>query len=386
MGSPVDPIRQAALLRSSHDVQGRTFGQQLRLRVRIGKALAEERDAETLTARFGLEERSDERDYICRVVSGGVPATIGQHPPRNERMTGKLIAVDWGTSNFRAFLVERESGKSLASRRSEFGLRALSPPEFPEYCRSQVADWREDGAVPVYLAGMVGSKQGWAAAPQLDLPVDAAMLAAHLIPAPGLDNAWIVPGVKVVDAEHVDVMRGEEVQAFGALIVADVADADCCLPGTHSKWARMEQGRLVNFTTLMTGELYHAVCYHTLPGEPGRTDADFDEVAFRLGLHRASGPGGLLHALFEARSRHLYAGLAADQVASFLSGVLVGEEVRAMRWARPALDSVLLVGAEGLRTPYTLALSDVGLAVREIDSDAATLAGLLAVAACHRPA
>ncbi|GHB25303.1 2-dehydro-3-deoxygalactonokinase [Salinicola rhizosphaerae] len=325
----------------------------------------------------------------------------------------RLIVIDWGTSNFRAFLVDSDSGEVLDIRRSASGLRALSQDEFPHYCASQIQDWRrgdgaasgsksgtsaasgaENGAasgaksIPIYLAGMVGSARGWAEAPQLELPVSAAELADHVIAAPGLDDAWIVPGVKQVTAEHVDVMRGEEVQAFGALALseagADSTSIDCCLPGTHSKWAHLDSGRMTGFTTLMTGELYHAVRFHTLPGEPAREEAPFDEPAFRLGLSRAGGPGGVMHALFEGRSRHLYAGLDAHQVGSFLSGVLIGEEVRAMRDARPQIERVNLVGAESLRRSYTLALEAAGLEVNAIDSDRATLAGVLAIAQRHR--
>lgn len=295
----------------------------------------------------------------------------------------RLIVIDWGTSNFRAFLVDRQSGACLETRRSEAGLKALATAEFPHYCQAQVGDWREGGRVPVYLAGMVGSKRGWSEAPQLDLPVTDADLAAHVVAAPGLENTWIVPGVKQVDDTHCDVMRGEEVQAFGALALADALDADCCLPGTHSKWARLRDGRLTAFTTLMTGELYHAVRFHTLPGEPARDESPFDEAAFRQGVARAESKDGILHALFEARSRHLYQGLAAGQVGSFLSGVLIGEEVRAMCATRPDLERLLLIGAEALRTPYTLALNMAGLEVTPLDSDAATLAGLAMIAARH---
>ncbi|MGM8931642.1 2-dehydro-3-deoxygalactonokinase [Salinicola halophyticus] len=316
----------------------------------------------------------------------------------------RLIVIDWGTSNFRAFLVDTNSGEVLDSRRSSSGLRALSQSEFPHYCASQTDDWRHgdgaasgadgaasgvDGAasgakkVPVYLAGMVGSARGWFEAPQLELPATAADLADNVVAAPGLDNAWIVPGVKQVTPEHVDVMRGEEVQAFGALALAGVDSGDCCLPGTHSKWARLDAGRMVEFTTVMTGELYHAVRFHTLPGEPARDEAPFDEAAFRLGVSRAGCPGGVMHALFEARSRHLYAGLEAGQVGSFLSGVLIGEEVHAMRQARPGLEVVRLIGAESLRESYTIALEAAGLRVEAIDSDRATLAGVGAIAAKH---
>ncbi|MAM57648.1 MAG: 2-keto-3-deoxy-galactonokinase [Salinicola sp.] len=323
----------------------------------------------------------------------------------------RLIVIDWGTSNFRAFLVDTASGEVLDSRRSASGLRALSQSEFPHYCASQTDDWREGGGAasgaegaasgaegtasgaecaasgaekaPVYLAGMVGSARGWHEAPQLELPVTAADLAQNVVAAPGLDDVWIVPGVKQVTPEHVDVMRGEEVQAFGALALAGVEGGDCCLPGTHSKWARLDAGRMTAFNTMMTGELYHAVRFHTLPGEPAREDAPFDEGAFRLGVSRASCPGGVMHALFEARSRHLYAGLESPQIGSFLSGALIGEEVRAMTAARPELDKVYLVGADSLRQSYTIALEASGIEVEAIDSDRATLAGVIAIAARH---
>ncbi|MDW5377349.1 2-dehydro-3-deoxygalactonokinase [Halomonas sp. HP20-15] len=303
----------------------------------------------------------------------------------------RLIAIDWGTSNFRAFLVDRSSGECLDSRRSEAGLRSLSSAEFPHYCAAQVGDWREEGgaasgakSVPIYLAGMVGSKRGWSEAPQLDLPVSAADLAAHVVPAPGLDNAWIVPGVKIVDATHVDVMRGEEIQAFGALSLCNTREALCCLPGTHSKWARLVDAQLVDFTTAMTGELYHAVRFHTLPGEPARESAEFEAAAFDQGLEAAGHPAGILHALFEARSRHLYSGLASEQVGSYLSGVTIGSEVLSQRRIHPQAGEVILVGSSTLNALYRRAMTAVGFEVREIDSDQATLAGLCTLAEQHQ--
>lgn len=305
-------------------------------------------------------------------------------------MSERLIAIDWGTSNFRAFLVDRTSGECLDSRRSDAGLRSLTSAEFPHYCEAQVGDWRQGGEVPVYLAGMVGSARGWSEAPQLDVPASAEDLAANVVAAPGLDNAWIVPGLKLVRHDHVDVMRGEEIQAFGALAMAATQNAICCLPGTHSKWARMENGRLVEFTTVMTGELFHAVRFHTLPGEPAREDAPHDAGAFAQGLAAAAHPSGVLHALFEGRSRHLYAGLEAYQVGSFLSGVLIGAEVLAQEShmlkeseAGRGEGDVLLVGSSSLNPLYCQALEARNIKVKEVDSDSATLAGLLALADRH---
>ncbi|MFC0268929.1 2-dehydro-3-deoxygalactonokinase [Kushneria aurantia] len=298
----------------------------------------------------------------------------------------ELIAVDWGTSRFRAFLVSRDSGEVLDSRRSDAGLRALSSAEFPHYCAAQLAPWRQRAQPPpVYLAGMVGAARGWHEAPQLELPVDAGALAEHLVAAPGMENAWIVPGVKVVRDDHVDVMRGEEVQAFGALALDDSEDTLCCLPGTHSKWAQLKAGQLVDFVTAMTGELYHAVRFHTLPGEPAREADDYHEGAFAQGLDAAAHPAGLLHALFEARSRYLHAGLADARVGSFISGVMIGSEVRAQRLLYPHAQRLLLVGSAPLRALYRQAMLAAGFdTIVEIDSDRATLAGITALAARHR--
>ncbi|SHL16509.1 2-dehydro-3-deoxygalactonokinase [Halomonas caseinilytica] len=297
-------------------------------------------------------------------------------------MSERLIAIDWGTSNFRAFLVDRTTGECLDSHRSDAGLRSLSSEAFPHYCQAQVGAWRAGGRVPVYLSGMVGSARGWCEAPQLEVPASATQLAASVMAAPGLSNAWIVPGLKVVQDGHVDVMRGEEVQAFGSLTLRDTTSGLCCLPGTHSKWVRMEQDHLTDFTTAMTGELFHAVRFHTLPGEPSRDHAAFDETGFRQGLEAAMHPDGPLHALFEARSRHLHAGLAAEAVGGFLSGVLIGNEVLSQRkkWQDT---SVTLVGSTALNSLYRIALEWAGGSVVEISSDDATLAGLCALARRH---
>ena len=300
-------------------------------------------------------------------------------------MSRRLIAIDWGTSNFRAFLVDRDSGECLDSVRSDAGLKSLSTDEFPHYCEAQVGAWRKGGEVPVYLSGMVGSARGWSEAPQLEVPRSARDLADNVVAAPGLDNAWIVPGLKVVREDHVDVMRGEEIQAFGALALLGLSAGVCCLPGTHSKWARLEGERLIDFSTVMTGELYHAVRFHTLPGEPARGSDAHDADGFAQGLAAADHPAGLMHALFEGRSRHLYAGLGAHQVGSFLSGVLIGAEVLAQR--EHLLDhqgAVVLVGSSSLNPLYRQALERQGIRVEEVDSDKATLAGLVALAERHR--
>ncbi|MGM0983246.1 MAG: 2-dehydro-3-deoxygalactonokinase [Pseudomonadota bacterium] len=295
-------------------------------------------------------------------------------------MREAFIAVDWGTSNFRAFLVDGQTGRCLDEKSSSAGLRALAPEQFPHYCRQQLAEWRTAAGgsvpIPVYLAGMVGARSGWVEAPQLELPLTLEALAENLIPAPGLENAWLVPGARMVTSSHVDVMRGEEVQAFGALSLAQRPSGLCCLPGTHSKWVTARENTLTHFTTLMTGELFHVLRFHTLVGQPIPREEAFDAEGFEQGLAASRHPAGLLHALFEARSRHLHAGLEPAQVGSFLSGVLIGSELAAMKPCIDAERGVVLVGSRELSASYRQAMETAGLAVCQVEADRASIEGI----------
>lgn len=291
-------------------------------------------------------------------------------------MSRLAIIVDWGTSRFRAWLVEVETGATLDEIVDGKGLRELTTPEFPGYCRDRLAPWRDrPESVPIYMAGMVGAAQGWQTAPQLPLPIRADELAAHMVPATGLTDAWIIPGCRYTDCDGVaDLMRGEEVQIFGALALTQRSDADLCLPGTHSKWARVRDGALTAFSTSMTGEVYEALMDHTLLGRPAERDAGFSEPAFRKGMQQADHDGGLLHHLFSVRSRHVQGDLAPDEIASYLSGLLIGHEVRenAKRYA----GGVLLVCSPALKTPYETALAAHGMTHTWIASSEASVAGV----------
>ncbi|MQM38551.1 putative 2-dehydro-3-deoxygalactonokinase DgoK1 [wastewater metagenome] len=301
-------------------------------------------------------------------------------------MSDRIIVVDWGTTAFRAYLVDADSGACLDRITSGQGMRELAGGSFADYCRERLGDWRRDGAVPVYLAGMVGARQGWHEAPQPALPVTAGDLADGLTAAPGLDNTWLVPGVRLHgDGGHVDVMRGEEVQIVGALALAARGDATLCLPGTHSKWARVGDGTLRHFATVMTGELFEAVTRHTLIGVPAADTDTPDGTAFRQGLAESGRPGGLGHQLFTARSRWLYGELAATGIRDYVSGLLIGNEIRGMRGLY-APEGVVLVADGALRPRYEAALGHFGLDAHPVAAADASLAGVLALARRHRRA
>ncbi len=302
-------------------------------------------------------------------------------------MNERIIVVDWGTTAFRAYLVDAGNGTCLDRIDEGRGMRELAGQPFADYCRERLGDWREDGAVPVYLAGMVGARQGWHEAPQLPLPRTATKLADSVVPAPGLDNTWLVPGVRLHgNGGHVDVMRGEEVQIFGALTLADRTSATLCLPGTHSKWARVHDGALQHFATVMTGELFEAVTRHTLIGVPAEDTATPDETAFRQGLDQAERPGGLGHQLFTARSRWLYGDLAATGIRDYVSGLLIGHEVASMRELYRDTVEIVVVASDSLRPRYDAALDHFGLKAHHVATADASLAGVLAIARRHRRA
>ncbi|WP_435105384.1 2-dehydro-3-deoxygalactonokinase [Arhodomonas sp. AD133] len=302
-------------------------------------------------------------------------------------MSERIIVIDWGTTAFRAYLVDADNGACLDRITQGHGMRELAGRPFADYCRERLGDWRENGAVPVYLAGMVGARQGWHEAPQPPLPRAAADLAEDLVPAPGLDNTWLVPGVRLHgEAGHVDVMRGEEVQIFGALALAKRSEATLCLPGTHSKWARVRDNVLHHFATVMTGELFEAVTRHTLIGVPAEDAAAPDDGAFRQGLNQAERPGGLGHQLFTARSRWLYGDLAATGIRDYVSGLLIGHEMASMRELYRDTVEIVVVASDSLRSRYDSALRHFGLKAHHVATADASLAGVLAIARRHRRA
>ncbi len=292
---------------------------------------------------------------------------------------GTLVVVDWGTTAFRAWLLDAE-GAILDEIPSGRGMRDLARDAFPTYCAERLAPWRAGRSIPVVMAGMVGAAQGWQLAPQPPLPVTVATLAAGLVAADGLDDAWIVPGARCVSAEgEIDVMRGEEVQIFGALALTGRTGATLCLPGTHSKWARVVDGRLEHFVTHMTGELREILLAHSILAKTTVPGAPFDATAFAEGMAAIRRGGGVLHAAFLVRSLVLWDRLAADAGSSFLTGVLVAAELEAaLAQDRPA-EPVLLVASEALRGPYETALAAFGVAFSAVPARDATLAGVRAV-------
>lgn len=264
-----------------------------------------------------------------------------------------LIGIDWGTSSFRAFLIDG-AGAVLERIASADGISAVPPGGFEATFARLLGPWLAAYPdLPILASGMVGSRQGWREVPYAPCPVSPAILAAALVPLETTAGrrVHLVPGLLCRDGDGLpDVLRGEEVQILGAL-ERDPTTRYLCLPGTHSKWVRLRAGLVEGFATFMTGELFAVAKTHSILGRMVQGEVE-DAAAFdrgaRLGLLAESGRGGTLRRLFFARTLALAGELAPGAVASFLSGLLIGCEVREAR-ARAEPDApVLLVGEPGL--------------------------------------
>ena len=295
-------------------------------------------------------------------------------------MSAHLIALDWGTSNLRASLLG-DDGAVIDTRSAASGVMAVRERRFADALTSLCGPWL--AAHPhceCIASGMIGSRQGWVEAPYIDCPAGLSDAAARLTPmAFGEGHTLhIVPGLRCVGASgQADVMRGEETQLLGS-VPADAPRTLVVLPGTHSKWARVEHGVVLDFTTFMTGEMYDALLGHTILGRlPADAPAVNGPAAFERGVLRGLGAGGFTHDVFGARTLMLMGELPAGDVPEWLSGFVIGREIRNARtWAQHAGDDasrVLVVGSDALASRYLTALrvSEIAATPGPVDAAAA---------------
>ena len=292
-------------------------------------------------------------------MSGSTSGAAGARP--------RLVGLDWGTTSLRAFLIGAD-GAVQQTRQAAEGVQALAGGGAAAFAAalSRITDgWP---VLPRVACGMVGSAQGWQEVPYADTPADAAALMAGATTVAVADGAplLVAPGViHATDGVPPDVMRGEETQVMGALRRGAPDSAVFVLPGTHSKWVVVDQGRIVSLRTAMTGELFALLRAHSILGRLMVADAgDADDAAgFDRGLdaaRSADAEGDLLHALFSTRTRSLVGELPHAQGAGYLSGLLVGSELQAMLARVPAAAPLLLVGDDALCRRYARALQAAG--------------------------
>jgi 2-dehydro-3-deoxygalactonokinase len=279
-----------------------------------------------------------------------------------------LIAVDWGSSSFRAYLLARD-GAVLDAIASADGVSSVPQSAFPDVLRRLVAGWLDAHArVPIVASGMVGSRHGWREAPYVKCPADPRDIAARFVEVQAGDRVvHLAPGLSYEDDNgEPDVMRGEEVEILG---ISDSGGRLIVLPGSHSKWAIVEGGRVERFKTFVTGELFAAIKDHTLAGAFARdAKGEPSGLAFARGVRRGAAAGegkgsGLLGALFGARSLPLMGKLAENDAGEYLSGLLVGAEIAEARRLFPE-EEPHVAGAETLVKRYLAAFETLGQEAR----------------------
>lgn len=285
---------------------------------------------------------------------------------------GTYVAVDWGTTNA-SFILAQADGTILAEQTGP-GIAALDGPDAIEAaCFAAVADWPR---APLVIAGMAGSDIGWQLAPYVSAPAtaDDVHAAAVRFVARGVQVA-LLPGVQTVrDDGFPDFMRGEEIQIFGS-VASDTGLV--CLPGTHSKWAQVNNGEIAYFHTAMSGELMDAVGRETILLNPKHAPVAQPGVLFLEGVTAINHSKlGLETMLFTVRSRQVARTLTTATADDYLAGLCIGSDIRSALTFHPDIRSVTLVGTPSLTELYARALTSLGIVSRQVDGKTAALAGL----------
>ena len=290
-----------------------------------------------------------------------------------ERMHADWIAVDWGTSNLRAWAIRE--GAAVAEAASDRGMGVLAPDAFEPALLEVIDPWIGEDPVRVVASGMVGARQGWQEAPYVTVPC--APTGARAVRPDAADprlDVTILPGL--AQDKPADVMRGEETQIAGYLAGDPGFDGIVCLPGTHTKWVHVSAGEVVSFRTFMTGELFAllstaSVLRHSV-GEGWDDDAFAEAVDDAIGK-----PEAIAARLFALRAEALLADLGAGTATARLSGLLIGAELAAARayWLG---QRIVLVGEDRQVSHYASALATLGATAETADATQATLAGLAA--------
>ena len=284
-----------------------------------------------------------------------------------------FIAVDWGTTNRRAYRID-PSGARAEEFEDEKGILSVAPGGFPQ----AIGEIRERlGDLPLLLAGMIGSNKGWTEAKYVPCPAGIGEVAGALV-WPG-DREGIVPGVSYVGEGRADVMRGEEVQLLGAITAGHVPSRSLvCHPGTHNKWVHVDKSRIGSFRTVMTGELFSLLKRHSILADLLAGEAELGD-SFEDGVTHALENADLPAELFSVRARVLLGEARREDAPSYASGLLIGTDVRiGLSGLFPG--DVFVMGVPALTRFYAAAIRAAGRKAIELDGEESFLAGIRTIA------
>jgi 2-dehydro-3-deoxygalactonokinase len=289
------------------------------------------------------------------------------------KWTDGFIAVDWGTTNRRAYRID-SSGECRDEFEDSKGVLSIERGDFP----AAVGEIREKlGDHPLLLAGMIGSNRGWVEAPYVPCPAGIEDLVRNLAWAG--EREAIIPGVSYVGQGRADVMRGEEVQLLGGVAAGMVnPEGFVCHPGTHNKWALLRHGRIQIFGTVMTGELFNLLKEHSILADLLQGPVEVNE-AFKQGVRHAMEREMLPADLFGVRAGVLLGQTSKTDAPSYTSGLLIGTDVRiGLTW--PAGARIGVIGRPELTRLYAAALAEAGRDAVELNGEQCFLAGILEIA------
>ncbi|VIO74269.1 2-dehydro-3-deoxygalactonokinase [Bradyrhizobium ivorense] len=293
------------------------------------------------------------------------------------------VAVDWGTSSFRLWLMDAE-GRLLGERRSDEGMTVAAQRGFAAVLQSHLDALDVAADLPVVVCGMAGARQGWVEAGYIDTPARLSDILDGAIAVGGqARDIKILPGIAQRDAADPDVMRGEETQLLGALGGDARDDPIVCMPGTHSKWVHVRAGTVERFATFMTGELFSAIARDTILAHAvaGAAEA-IDRDAFGSAVAAAfAAPARAANLLFRVRSRQLLLGGSAAAARETISGTLIGAELAAGLAGHVPGSAITLIASGRLQLLYQLALETLSIPLHCIDADDAVRRGLSRAAA-----
>ena len=295
-----------------------------------------------------------------------------------------FVAVDWGTTSFRLWLISK-SGEVLGERRSNEGMTTAMQTGFSQVLASHLSALSAPSGLPVIICGMAGARQGWVEAGYVDVPANLAQVLDGAVRVPGeTSDVRILPGLAQRAADRPDVMRGEETQLLGALS-ADYRSGEqlVCMPGTHSKWVHVANLEVTGFSTFMTGELFDVISKHSILSHAVANAKTFtgESEAFRTAVSQSySNPQMATNHLFTVRSGQLLHGLSATDAKAKLSGTMIGLEIAGAHSAASKMAQVVLIASGSLGALYEAAFNALSIDFVTIDADEAVRRGLVAAA------
>ncbi|WP_068544300.1 2-dehydro-3-deoxygalactonokinase [Thalassotalea crassostreae] len=301
-----------------------------------------------------------------------------------------VITVDWGTSFLRAYLCEVSDQTQLKLIDTQIARGVCKcDGEFEKELMTCIAVWEAQyGKLPVYLAGQISSSLGWHNTQYLPCPLKPKDIAFGGInfTANGHD-LYILPGTSCqYPDQSFDVMRGEELQILGWLQL-DPTHAQgrhmLCLPGTHTKWVLVEDGIIKLFKTAMTGELFDIISNNSIIIE--EPSQDFNQDAFNDGANYvlAGDIGDFSHDLFSVRTKQVMEHLSKQKATSYLSGVLIGTDVRAAQrsshWKLDHVESIHIIGSIKLSECFATVLNLIDCPSKIYDAKQTSIQGFTSI-------